>query len=235
MKLSEEELKEELETQLRFLSELCEQFDKGDYKKSKLVASVLRKLLHDGDTSNPKSRSESLLGQLDLKNNFLDTALISKPVQMEIKKSESFLASSLLGNTTHNWKPVFDSNQSAQTIDFNQWWISVVIKDLEGSEFSRKKLVSTFANQDGGDHVDREVENTFYKLTRKNSMKNFTSPIPDGKLPERLDISKLKPVVSPAYYAVRQIAHEVLRSLKRDYNLDTNLYSGTSLSFIGLS
>lgn len=63
------------------------------------------------------------------------------------------------------------------------------------------------ADQDGGTHVDPKIGEDYAKLSRQNSM---------GRLYKK-GAEEWKPVENPHLVTVRQIAHEVLKTLKPGY------------------
>jgi hypothetical protein len=93
-----------------------------------------------------------------------------------------------------------------RTTDFDTWWNSTVFIDSKGSELSRKGLVLAVANQDGGAHVDPSLNQTYADLSRNNSLGWVFS---DGKTTQ--------PMEGPERAAIRQIAHEFLKSLIPGY------------------
>jgi hypothetical protein len=66
---SVDDLRQSLEEQLNFLHKSCRDFDQGDESEAKRIANTLRLLLKD-----TRGRTKSLLGQLDQRNQFLDTS-----------------------------------------------------------------------------------------------------------------------------------------------------------------
>ena len=90
-------------------------------------------------------------------------------------------------------------------VSFNEWWDATVIKDNNGSMFSRRDLVLAHANKDRGAHVDPKLDEPYANLSRFNSM---------GWILESDGIQRMleNSVVAPS---IRQIAYEVLVSLKQ--------------------
>jgi hypothetical protein len=76
---------------------------------------------------------------------------------------------------------------------------------MRNSVFTRKDLVLSIANQDGGAHVDPQLDEDYAGLTRKNSI-GWVAEI-DGKI--------IPNESNPALASIRQIAYKVLESLKR--------------------
>lgn len=78
----------------------------------------------------------------------------------------------------------------------------MIFVDQKGSETSRKDLILTVANKDGGAHVDPVLDGKYADLSRRNSLAwRFTSPRGDF------------PLEGPEKAAIRQITHEILKSL----------------------
>ncbi len=78
----------------------------------------------------------------------------------------------------------------------------MIFVDRKGSETSRKDLILAVANKDGGAHVDPVLDEKYADLSRRNSLAWRTSS-PRGDAPLK----------SPEKAAVRQITHEILKSL----------------------
>ena len=75
--------------------------------------------------------------------------------------------------------------------------------DEQQRKISRRYLVLTAANQDGGAHVDPELDEIYADLTRNNSL---------GWI--KADVGGEGPVSGPERATIRQIAHEALLSIK---------------------
>ncbi len=82
---------------------------------------------------------------------------------------------------------------------FNDWWNEIIFDDKK-NKFTRRDIVTYVANQDGGVHVDPELDESYATLTKMNSL-GWT------------DYNVNKPLNNPAYQAIRTIANEVLYSI----------------------
>lgn len=108
--------------------------------------------------------------------------------------------------------------------EVESWWNQTVINVPSiNHHFSRKRLVRTTANQDGGAHLDPGLDEDYHALTRANSLgvyaggnkhrMSLTMGSQDGRLPDAPEIEFISPG-SPVPASLRQIAWELLRSLE---------------------
>lgn len=82
-----------------------------------------------------------------------------------------------------------------------------MVVDNRGNKSTRKDLILTVCDKDGGAHVDAEFDEAYYALSRSNSLgwkyqKNGVEQDFAGK---------------PELACLRQIAYEVLKSLKDEF------------------
>jgi hypothetical protein len=91
-------------------------------------------------------------------------------------------------------------------LDFNNWWNTVIFVYEGGRQLTRKDLVLAVSNQDGGAHVDPALNENYARLSRLNALGRFTS-----------DETGMVPLGDAELVSVRQIAHELLKSLKPGY------------------
>lgn len=192
-----------LKEQVGFIIRSCSEYDKGDTSEAKRIATSIRILLHDTKSSR------SLFSQLDLKSmGFINTALLNLPgpkstflglIQTKITIHDDLTPSGkhhpLLDHRPQDWPP-------ARKRFFPEWWNQVVLTDTRGASFSRRVLVMAVANTDGGAHIDPEIDSDYAELSRRNSI-GFAVGLNDNITP--IDKSELA--------SIRQIAHEILRSL----------------------
>ncbi|MCK8496057.1 hypothetical protein M0L20_29595 [Spirosoma sp. RP8] len=234
-----EELRYQLQDQIRFLANRCNAFDQGETNEAKRIATTLRILFHDSKFS------KSLLGQLGLKNRpYYNSAILPEEGGEQIITNIA-LAGRLAGNHTHSYSPHLGLPEADQFVNFNDWWSQVVITDKEGNEFTRSLIILSIADQDGGAHVDPALNEAYYKLTRLNSANDFNVLVEGEPTIEKLiNAQPVAPKVSPAFYVARQIAHEFLVSLleyhripqnhRTLYTFNKDFYSGVSLFTLGL-
>ncbi len=196
---SKEDLKKELKDQLDLLLHACSSFDNGLQAIGKHIALSLRVLLYQ------HGKSQALLLQLGLVDmKFLDTAGDLNPRNL---LTECNLCSMKVETTGASFIPKCLSHGSptaARWISFADWWNKPVIKDKNNKKFNRRELILNVADTDGGAHVDPELDEAYMFLSRENSLGwIFTS----GNIKMPLD--------GPELQCVRQIAYEVIESLKK--------------------
>ena len=91
----------------------------------------------------------------------------------------------------------------ARWLPFDKWWNTNIIKDNKGRFFNRRELILHVADTDGGAHVDPDLDEQYMDLSRNNSLGWV---IGEG--------GNQRPFPPPTMACIRQIAHEVLETLK---------------------
>lgn len=197
---SNQELMKQLKEQITFLQRSVKAYDAGYLEEHKRMATTIRILVHD------TQKSTSLLKQLNKKDILLyDTGhdegskIPEKGVLMY--KMPSLIFMELRTGSGVRYLPVFDK-MPMKKVSFDEWWNKLQCKDGKRNTFTRKSIVLAVANQDGGAHIDA-LNKAYFGLSRKNSLGWISS---DGKTTKEMD--------SPVPQMIRQIAHEVLKTLK---------------------
>ena len=200
---TEDELKDQLKDQIDFLVKSSKAYDEGLTSEAKRLATVIRILLHD--TQN----STSLL-TLFLKKDmlFYDTSL-------DYGQNKLLLTPGLLmlkmGSSGGEYVPPLGNGPPTRycrgKIPFTQWWNKIVLIDNKGNKLTRKDLVLTVCNKDGGAHVDPKLDEAYYALSRSNSL--GWKYIKNGV---KKDFAN-----RPELASIRQISYEVLKSLKDEF------------------
>jgi hypothetical protein len=206
-----DELNELLDEQLEFLKLSCASFDNGFTGEIKRLAVSARILVHDTNAST------SLLALTNKKSvSFFDTA---DPYDDENLLSHSSLVQ--IHMTPNGPKPRAHLDDDIQTtsIPFDAWWNGIVLVDSVRNEFSRRDIVLYLANKDGGAHVDHEIDEKFHNLRNKNSL-GWITILEDGRKIAGEDNV-------PA--TMRQIAHELIKSLDSNYTCNRPIAKDTGL------
>ena len=108
---------------------------------------------------------------------------------------------------------------------FDRWWTQTVINAM-GRKFTRRDLVLTTANQDGGAHLDPGVDKDYYDLTRLNALGIYGGGdkeriqlmwgSAEPRLADTQDVELTSPG-SPVPASLRQIAWELTTTLEGQY------------------
>ncbi|GAB5536781.1 MAG: hypothetical protein Rubg2KO_30300 [Rubricoccaceae bacterium] len=201
---SREELEEHLRDQLRFLRRSADAFDEGDHGEAKRMALQVRVLVHD------TGQSTSLLTHLGLqKLTFLDTSSEYVPGNLV---GQSMLTSGIVGTRGAVEAAPLDRavESRGRMVPFPEWWDRVVFANLGETSLCRRDVVLDIAHKDGGAHVDANLKEPMARLSRYNSLQRFIVD-PDGNK---------SPLLRIELVAMRQIAHEVIRTFDPGYRRD---------------
>jgi hypothetical protein len=215
--LSPSDLQDHLAEQLEFLELSSAGYDEGFEGEAKRLAVTARVLVHDTNSST------SLLSLLDKKGIlFLDTSV---PYDEQNFLSHSSLVAIIHGTHGSKPEPILDDGPFARLISFDAWWNGIVFVDSARNEFSRKDIVLSLANKEGGAHVDKELDQKYVDLRKNNSL-GWYNETSDGKQTPGAD-------QVPA--TMRQISHELLRSLKYGYSCHRKVKPGDGVLLLGAS
>ena len=196
--LSETNLEAHLKEQLGSLQRAAHRFDEGIRSEAKGMAAILRILLHS-------KRHPSLLKRLNCDQiPFLDTASVHDTSNLIAFTGLLFLRS----GETFGYFPRFDClDEPVLWTPFEAWWSKIIFADGEKWHLTRRDVVITAADQDGGAHVDGAIEFDYAALSRENSL-GWRRVIGTGTE---------VPIEDAELFAIRQITHEVLRTLIPGY------------------
>jgi hypothetical protein len=198
---SRAELERHLAEQVGFLRASCDRYDEGHEAEHRRIATSIRILCHE------RRQSRALLAQLGYLSTwrFLDTAgalppaspnaFVSPPLARFRQKLDD------AGEVVMGWAPSLRSDGAR--IVFFRWWKKPVLNARTDS-FSRRDLIMSVADTDGGAHVDPGLNPLYHALSRTNSVGTQTGTrLGDSYIPKG-------PMESPVPACVRQIAFEVL-------------------------
>lgn len=189
-----EDLNQHWNDHLEFLITSCDSFDKGRESEAKRIAVTLRVLFHH------TSKSNSLFNQLKLTNNFLFLSTSDLYTPSNLLTSWTLITLGFNGESIE-YKPSWYAKENPNLLmGFDDWWNQVIFDDKK-NVYSRRDIVNFVANQDGGAHIDPELDKEYAALTKHNSLGWITN-------------QGVPPKNNPVYNAIRQIAYEVLISQK---------------------
>lgn len=165
-----DEFVHDLNDQINCIEDSVNSYLDGKTYESKRVATALRILLHDTENST------SLLTHLELKDKlyFLDNA---EPYSETNLLNSNLLLNMRLSPIAKEFVPRLEViRENAKWIKFDSWWEQPVVTfNVNKNYFSRKNIVIILANQDGGAHIDKKVNEDYYNLTRRNGQKWYLS------------------------------------------------------------
>lgn len=199
VKLSKEQLIEQLKIQIKLLQSNSKQYDDGFEESAIQIATILRTLLENS----------GLLSTLKWRKHikYFNTAI---PYSESNLLTHAGLTRMKISASGFEYKPNFH-NDSIHLVEFKDWISETIICDGKGNRFTRRKLYKLVADKDGGAHVDENIPTEYNQLKNENSMK-WEMITPSG-------------IASPnsiIYASLRQIAYELLQSL---YIKDKKLFS----------
>lgn len=193
-------LREKLEEQLRFLARSSELFDQGHEDEAIRLATSLRVIFHD--TQN----SISLLTHLGLKHEKMLSSSRGHGNWQDYLAHEI----NLISPHPVRMRPLL-GDQFVQ-LSMDDWWSNEPVFVHATDSFSRRLIILSAANKDGGAHVDGQLE-TYYKVLcageyaigiTGNLQYEGHPPFPQGVTiyPKNAHLA-----------LIRQFAHETMRSV----------------------
>lgn len=204
---TEDELLGHLADQIRFLISSSNSYDNGFLGEAKRLAGVVRILLHDTKSST------SLLTQLGKKDiGFYDTASDYDP--RNVLTHWGLLIIRLTTGIGAEYVAPLDNLPPSRVREgkasFNEWWNKIVFKDSTGNIFTRWDLIKTLANKEGGAHVDPNLNEAYVNLSKYNSL-GWKSMAGRGGIKIETEMG------NPVLPSMRQIAHEVIKTLRDEF------------------
>lgn len=189
-------LEEQLQDQVAFLERSCAAFDEGYTDEFKRLAVTIRVLVHD------TAKSRSLLSQLDIKNQTF-FAYSRRITGQNLIPDWPLAIVRMDANGVHMIPALDNGRSSPRELSFDDWWSEAVYRDLNsGVMLSRKAMVLSVANKDGGAHVDPEIDEAYSRLVNNGS--GLVAYTQQGPTPIE-DLEKV---------CLRHIAFEVLNSIR---------------------
>ena len=203
---------------LVYLQHLCEDYDKGNTFAIVLVAVLLRTLLKTKRRKKEESSTISVFEQLGLHTMpFVDTSTpkgvtsfwhLGGNIWNHTFLMQNVYGGLLIKKVTNkdnglnlDFLPLLGANKNSKTLPFEEWYQGVVFESKEYS-FTRENCIEYVADKDGGAHLDRNIPMDYYTFRQPTALHVLI----DGQLAVFNQ--------NPVYVSVRQIAWEVLESVK---------------------
>ena len=194
------DFKKHLQKQLKLLQKASYEYeyDYGDPDEAINIAIRLRVLLHD------KGQSISLLTHLKQKDTlyFISTLESIEERRYNFLKEHRMLISQFdppIMLVAGERKPPFGSWGIKKYLPFNTWWNEKILK-INDKEYSRADIVLITAEEEGGAHIDKKVNEKTKLLEKGTGRVKYGTGNGDIK----------KELVDTHYLFLRQIAYEVL-------------------------
>jgi len=148
-------------------------FDDGNHWEAFRIATAISNLIDDRGKN-----FVSLLSHISQKDKvrYLTSVVRSDDEERTIWASAPLI---LLMHMTPNdvcYVPIFDNHPLADMyrhIDFNEWWNENLLHDFYPLKITRKSLISTARDQDGGAHIDATISDESYLSFLKNGDVNL--------------------------------------------------------------
>lgn len=226
----------ELKDALFNLIDSAHSYDKGNFAQAKNMSSIIRLILRDIENPRPNNRTVSILKHLQRKDSM-------KFYNTGYEASDPLLSISLVGMVDvpisspdskqlkqHIYLPVLDKSNfiDVKWLTFDQWWNSVIVVDKSDDSdiiIKRKWLILAMAQQGGGAHLDAvdNVEELYLSLA--TAKKSILKTIDNG-----VEV----PIQFIHYALVRQITHELIITLKKEFNIIKYYYPSNAINLKGI-
>ena len=183
---------------MRFLERSAAAFDAGYVDEAVRIATTIRVLIHNtaSSTSLLKHLNATTISLMSSCDGASPNALLYMGLGVQEVKNEA-------GTVRAIYAPLLDGPIKIY-VPVSKWWDMIVYVLGSGARLSRRKIVLTAANKDGGAHVDSTLSPEYEALARQGAVGYFVSST-EGKTNEQ-------PFTEAHFVAVRQMAYELLNS-----------------------
>ncbi|WP_273128942.1 hypothetical protein [Bacillus weihaiensis] len=226
----------QLTEQVSFLIDACNSYDKGNFAQAKMMSAIIRTIVKDPENPRRNNKTKSLLTLLNKKNMlFLNTGFEVKNPKINVNLVGIATIPSKLPLLTKQFDNIYlpllnDSEKiDVKLLSFEDWWNSQIIyveSENSTSIFTRKRIVLTMAEQDGGSHVDSHEDIDPEYLELATAAKSFFINI------DRF--GNESPIINMHFALVRQIAHELIVSLIKEFNIHLEYQPTNEFNLNGL-
>lgn len=184
-----------LARQLAFLERSCHSYDAGAIDEAIRIATIVRVLIHNTKASTP------LLKHLNATTiNLLSTTDGATPNTVMYFG----MGTMELGAGGCRYFPSLDFGPVKKMIPVSQWWDQIIFVLDPQTHLSRRKIILSAANQDGGAHVDASLSKEYEALSSDGAIGHFTYGSKGAEVRQ--------PIADAHFVAIRQMAYELLHS-----------------------
>lgn len=235
-----------LEKQTNLLAKLCQEFDKGNYDYADVISTKIATII------NFKGKKESLLPNMEKQASMLfysTSKVLDSPEDILMYRS-------LVATTTKDksviYHPKLDQGKYPKTLHSFSVWANTPVyiinlehntNNMDGLIFvgdlnettqlrlSRENIINFYRNKFSGAHFDTKLEQNMYKVAvGLSSIEHMDHPSSKYYLGEKYIPGE--PIKYMFEMAVRQIAHELLITLKKEFNFRID-YKPTLVDYTG--
>lgn len=210
--LTNQEFQESLNEQLYFLESSIISYSDVEFE-AKRVAATIRILVHDTNNSISLLKSLNQKGTLKFINSAPpnDGKLHSMTGMVGVRKSNLNQYFGLVAKVNQDNKliavPLFQQHllewyKNYNELRFNDWWEMEII-NLDGVGITRRELILTVANKDGGAHVDHALSEKYHEIKISKLILNIRG--------NETEFEK-----NVVFASVVQIGWELLNSIKKE-------------------
>lgn len=201
-------LEDKYEEYLDLINVLCDAYDTLSKDILALpISAAIRVLVHD------TKQSTSLLNHLNNKDiEYLSTNVKSprEPIHLGLVRRVNVGVTDGIGGEAKYWplcdERFFPMPKQKEMLSFHEWWNDEVIFDSGISTLTRRDLVLSVANKDGGAHFDHKVSKKYDDFRHSFSGGSSLIGINSGNKRGYDNI--------PVYPAIRQIGYELICTLQ---------------------
>ena len=191
--------------QLALLRLLGREFDAGTRVTGYPLATTIRVLVHDTPSSHALLAQLGELGTMP----FVDTSAPINPKNLLLTHG-GLVISRVTPGVGSEWVPRIEvppaPDAQPRDVPFPSWWDTDVMRDGQGVLWSRRRMVLTIANKEGGAHIDPAQPLDVRAIEEENSMGwKYRDPI----------VGDLPMARGPLMGSIRQIAYEVEQSITK--------------------
>lgn len=228
------DFEQQLDRQMGYLRRSCAAFDAGEFDEAVRIALTIRVLVHN------TSQSTSLLTHLGIQNalSYIDTGVYRAPLEAAMREDlridpgdfilinpvhVGLVETGCVGEGKVGWYAPLRLQRfitgtaphraTRGTAPFDAWWNDPLVESSSRKTFSRSNLVLIMANQDGGGHVDANIDADYRDLIIDPLMQAEYGPYARDVATSGDDIPEV--LHNVAFASVRQIAFELMLTIDR--------------------
>jgi hypothetical protein len=206
-----EQLNSEFQEQLSALRTSNASYDSGSLWEAKRLATSIYILFHDARNNQSITQTLNIKGGIKLLSSAVErTYPLGSTV---LFRSPHNIVTVNMGPSGVTCAPNFDRTfpmSSYKWLNFPKWWEEKVLDDGGSMHLSRKNIIFSMRNQDGGSHVDPELtDENYYKFKHIGVGMQILSHNSSG------DQSGPTPIPNIISATVRQISWEVDQTIRR--------------------